>query len=91
MHGAYVTSWRPRGADEVLFVSSASRGNSSYAIRGGIPICFHWFGNKADDSPAPAHGFVWTMAWQLPETAVRTLRVLDALANAARTSRVVLM
>jgi glucose-6-phosphate 1-epimerase len=31
----------------------------------GILICFPWFGDKADDPKAPAHGFVRTKAWQL--------------------------
>lgn len=65
LHGAHVTSWRPRGADEVLFVSSRSHWEDSRAIRGGVPICFPWFGSKADDAHAPAHGFVRTMSWQL--------------------------
>jgi glucose-6-phosphate 1-epimerase len=65
LHGAHVTSWQPRDAEEVLFVSSRSRWEDCRAIRGGIPICFPWFANKADDASAPAHGFVRTKAWQL--------------------------
>jgi glucose-6-phosphate 1-epimerase len=30
-----------------------------------VPICFPWFGDKADDPKAPAHGFVRTKVWQL--------------------------
>ena len=52
LHGAHVTSWRPAGAEEVLFVSSKTRWQDGVAIRGGVPICFPWFGDKADD-PAP--------------------------------------
>jgi glucose-6-phosphate 1-epimerase len=69
LHGAHVTSWQPRGAEEVLFVSSKSRWEDGRAIRGGIPICFPWFGGKADDPSAPAHGFVRTAAWQLESIA----------------------
>jgi glucose-6-phosphate 1-epimerase len=65
LHGAHVTSWRPRGAEEVLFLSSESHWEDGRAIRGGIPICFPWFADKADDPKAPAHGFVRTAAWQL--------------------------
>jgi glucose-6-phosphate 1-epimerase len=65
LHGAHVTSWQPRGAEEVLFVSSESRWEDGRAIRGGVPICFPWFADKADDPNAPAHGFVRTTAWQL--------------------------
>jgi glucose-6-phosphate 1-epimerase len=69
LHGAHVTSWKPAGREEVLFLSSQSRWEHDRAIRGGIPICFPWFGNKADEPKAPAHGFVRTKAWQLESIA----------------------
>lgn len=65
VHGAHVTSWRPAGAEEVLFLSTKSRWEDGQAIRGGVPICFPWFRGKADDPQAPAHGFVRTRSWQL--------------------------
>jgi glucose-6-phosphate 1-epimerase len=69
LQGAHVTSWQPRGAEEVLFVSAKSRWENGRAIRGGVPICFPWFANKANDPKAPAHGFVRTTAWQLESIA----------------------
>src|ERR1700683_4812131 len=65
LHGAHVTSWKPTGREEVFFLSSQSRWEEGRAIRGGVPICFPWFGDKVDDPKAPAHGFVRTKAWQL--------------------------
>jgi glucose-6-phosphate 1-epimerase len=65
LHGAHVTSWKPAGNDEVLFISTKSRWEEGHAIRGGIPICFPWFRGKLDDPHAPAHGFVRTKMWQL--------------------------
>ena len=65
LHGAHVTSWKPTGTEEMLFLSSQSRWENGHAIRGGIPICFPWFGGKADDPKAPTHGFVRTKAWRL--------------------------
>lgn len=65
LHGAHVTSWKPAGADETLFLSSKSHWEGGQAIRGGIPICFPWFRGKVDDPQAPAHGFVRTKAWQI--------------------------
>ena len=44
VHGAQVTSWRPAGSEEVLFLSSKSLWEEGQAIRGGIPLCFPWFG-----------------------------------------------
>ena len=69
LHGAHVTSWKRAGAEEVLFVSAQSRFEPGRAIRGGIPICFPWFGAKADDPKAPAHGFVRSKSWQLESIA----------------------
>jgi glucose-6-phosphate 1-epimerase len=67
LHGAHVASWRPKGQDEVLFVSSQSNWGARYPIRGGVPICFPWFGAKAGDPQAPLHGVVRTTEWQLDE------------------------
>jgi glucose-6-phosphate 1-epimerase len=69
LHGAHVTSWKPAGGEEVLFLSSRSRWEDGHAIRGGVPVCFPWFGGKANDPNAPAHGFVRTKAWQLESIA----------------------
>src|SRR5215210_5244468 len=60
LHGAHVTSWAPRHAAEALFVSAQTRWEQGRPIRGGIPICFPWFGPKENDAAAPAHGFVRT-------------------------------
>src|SRR3984893_13190897 len=79
LHGAHVASWKPVGSEpvgsepvgseEVFFLSSQSRWDHEHAIRGGVPVCFPWFGNKADDPKAPAHGFVRTKAWQVESIA----------------------
>jgi glucose-6-phosphate 1-epimerase len=69
LHGAQVTSWRPAGAEEVIFLSQHSQFEAGRAIRGGIPVCFPWFRNKLDDPKAPSHGVVRTKAWQLDSVA----------------------
>ena len=65
LHGGHVTSWQPKHAAEVLYLSPNSLFQDGRAIRGGIPVCFPWFGDKAGDPAAPAHGFVRTKEWQL--------------------------
>ena len=65
LYGAQVLRWRPSGTEEVLFLSEHSRFEHGEAIRGGIPVCFPWFRNKADDAKAPKHGFVRTREWRL--------------------------
>jgi glucose-6-phosphate 1-epimerase len=65
LHGAHVTSWRPAGAKDVIFLSERSHYEDGRAIRGGVPVCFPWFRAKADDPQAPAHGFVRIKAWEI--------------------------
>jgi len=65
LHGAHVTSWKPTGKDELLFVSTKSAWQEGQAIRGGIPICFPWFRAKVNDRKAPAHGIARTKIWEL--------------------------
>jgi glucose-6-phosphate 1-epimerase len=65
LHGAQVTSWRPTGSEDVIFLSEHSQFEAGKAIRGGIPVCFPWFRNKVDDPKAPSHGVVRTKAWEL--------------------------
>jgi glucose-6-phosphate 1-epimerase len=79
LHGAHVTSWKPAGIDEVLFLSTKSRWQEGQAIRGGIPICFPWFRAKADDPKAPAHGFARTRGWHLESIVQEECRVLVSM------------
>jgi len=65
LHGAQVTSWRPAGGEDVIFLSKSSRFEEGKAIRGGVPVCFPWFRAKADNPKAPAHGFVRTRTWNV--------------------------
>ena len=65
LHGAHVTSWIPTGTCEVLYVSPGSLWQDGRAIRGGVPVSFPWFADRAGDPAAPAHGFVRTKAWQI--------------------------
>lgn len=65
LHGGHVTSWIPKGANDVLYCSPNTIWQDGRAIRGGVPICFPWFGDESDNPAAPAHGFVRTKAWRL--------------------------
>jgi glucose-6-phosphate 1-epimerase len=69
LHGAHLTSWKPSGCEEVIFVSEQAQFADGKAIRGGIPVCFPWFREKLDDPRAPSHGFVRTKAWRLDSIA----------------------
>lgn len=65
LHGGHITSWIPNGLRDVFYVSPNSIWKGGHAIRGGVPISFPWFADKADDRTAPPHGFVRTKAWRL--------------------------
>jgi len=61
-HGAHVTHFQPRGQKPVLFLSAQARFEAGKPIRGGVPICFPWFGPKED---APAHGTARISEWKV--------------------------
>lgn len=65
LQGAHVTSWQPAGHEPVLWMSRASNFEKGKPIRGGVPICFPWFGPHPNDSIAPAHGLARTSEWTL--------------------------
>jgi len=67
LHGAHVTSWQPAGHEPVLWMSRSSLFQLGKPIRGGVPICFPWFGPHASDPSAPAHGFARTAMWEVAE------------------------
>lgn len=60
LQGATVTHFRPVGEDPVLWLSTQAVYASGKAIRGGIPICWPWFGPHPDDPGKPDHGFART-------------------------------
>jgi glucose-6-phosphate 1-epimerase len=67
LHGAHVTHFRPQGHEPLLFMSRQSHFAHDKPIRGGIPIIFPWFGPRAADPSAPAHGFARTLPWEVRE------------------------
>jgi glucose-6-phosphate 1-epimerase len=69
IYGAHVLSYRPKGQEEVLWMSSLSTFEEGNPIRGGIPVCFPWFGPYGSDSQKPQHGFARLQMWKVAETA----------------------
>jgi D-hexose-6-phosphate mutarotase len=66
--GAHVAAWRPAVASEpVLWMSDATYFELGKPLRGGVPICFPWFGAHASDAKAPGHGFARLRDWNLIE------------------------
>jgi len=65
LYGAHVTGYQPAGHEPVLFVSEESLYQQGKAIRGGVPVCFPWFGPHATDKSAPSHGPARITTWEL--------------------------
>src|SRR4051812_3018749 len=66
--GAHVTAWHPAIVREpVLWMSRLSLFEPGRPIRGGVPICFPWFGPHPGEPSAPAHGFARLLEWKLVE------------------------
>lgn len=63
--GATVTSWKPTGFGEVLFISPHATFEEGRAIRGGIPICWPWFAKHPDHPDRPSHGIARTRTWSV--------------------------
>jgi len=71
VHGAHVTHFQAAGHQPLLFMSRCSAFARDQPIRGGIPICFPWFGPHATDPDLPAHGFARTRAWRVHHVSLR--------------------
>ncbi|HUA68810.1 MAG TPA: D-hexose-6-phosphate mutarotase, partial [Candidatus Saccharimonadales bacterium] len=65
LHGAHVAHFQKKGEPPLLFLSRKSRFALNEPIRGGVPICFPWFGNRDGE---PSHGFARITEWQLVKT-----------------------
>jgi glucose-6-phosphate 1-epimerase len=87
LQGAHVAHFQPRGGKAVLWMSAGSRFETGKALRGGVPICFPWFGAKAGSPEAPLHGFARILPWTVRAVTAEadgSLRaVLDLPASAA--------
>ncbi len=66
LQGAHIISWQPKTEKQpVLWLSSNARYLKGRSIRGGIPICWPWFGAHPTDSTLCPHGFARVIPWQL--------------------------
>lgn len=64
LQGAHLLSWKPTGEEEVLWLSNNTPFKTGVALRGGVPICWPWFGPAAQPG-LPSHGFARNLPWKL--------------------------
>ncbi|GAB5605064.1 D-hexose-6-phosphate mutarotase [Sideroxyarcus sp. TK5] len=68
LQGAHIATFQPRGEEPVLWLSPNAKFAPGKSIRGGVPLCWPWFGPHKTDSKLPGHGFARTVPWELLET-----------------------
>jgi glucose-6-phosphate 1-epimerase len=71
LQGGHVLAFQPVGQKPILWVSRHSQYAAGTPIRGGIPVCWPWFGQHPVDAQKPPHGFARISPWT----------VLDAVAE----------
>ena len=70
LEGGNVTEWTPAGSRPALFASRQSHFAAGQAIRGGVPVCWPWFGPHPRESAWPGHGFARLLGWEVEATRI---------------------
>lgn len=85
--GAQLLEFQALGRKPLLWLSPRAHFQPGKAIRGGVPLCFPWFGPHPVDSRLPAHGFARTRDWTLAQadTAGDALQLAFTLHSDAQT------
>lgn len=66
VYSAQVLSFQPHNASaDLLFQNPVAFYQEGKAIKGGIPLCWPWFGPDPENLGRPAHGFVRTRYWSV--------------------------
>ena len=77
LQGAQVLEFTPAGAQPVIWLSETAAFKHGQSVRGGIPVCWPWFGDLARnpqavrdcignlEPPVPAHGWARSQPWLL--------------------------
>jgi D-hexose-6-phosphate mutarotase len=68
LHGAHIATFQPRGEEPVIWLSPHAKFAPGKSIRGGVPVCWPWFGAHKTDSKLPGHGYARTVPWDVLET-----------------------
>ena len=63
LHGAHVLHYQPAGQAPVLWQSRKSFFEPGKPIRGGIPVCWPWFGAHPESGGRPIHGLARITGW----------------------------
>ena len=64
LHGGQLLSFTPHGQTDWLWLSPSTK-RPPGAVRGGVPLCWPYFGREDQPADVPQHGFARTSAWSL--------------------------
>lgn len=75
LQGAQVLEYTPAGERPVIWLSEKAAFQPGHSVRGGIPVCWPWFGDLRRNPQGvksqyslpepPAHGWARTVEWQV--------------------------
>lgn len=65
LYGGHVLRWQPTGQQPVIFMSPKAVFCQGKALRGGVPLCWPWFGKHPSAPGKPSHGVARISTWQL--------------------------
>jgi D-hexose-6-phosphate mutarotase len=69
LQGGHLMTWRPKAQEQpVVWLSKLAKLAPGKSIRGGVPVCWPWFGPHATDPKLPGHGYARTVPWEVTET-----------------------
>ena len=64
-YSGQVISFQPHGVEDLLFVSELAYYQPGKAIKGGMPVCWPWFGPDPEGKGRPGHGLVRAAQWEV--------------------------
>lgn len=68
LQGAQVLQFYSKSKQKhILWCADEDTFKENKAIRGGIPLCFPWFGAHKDNKALPSHGFARQSVWQMTQ------------------------
>ncbi|WP_339846334.1 D-hexose-6-phosphate mutarotase [uncultured Halopseudomonas sp.] len=76
LEGGHIVSCVPAGQKALLWLSPEEPELPGKPMRGGIPLCWPWFGNER---PGPAHGIARTSLWEIESVVVTDAKVQISL------------
>ncbi|MEM7312555.1 MAG: D-hexose-6-phosphate mutarotase, partial [Planctomycetota bacterium] len=79
IYAGQVLSYVPEGHAPVLWTSRQRYAQLGQAIRGGIPVCWPWFGPHPTKPGFPNHGFARTQDWVVDASEINEDGTVDVV------------